>query len=98
MLFSADFVEMSGLFLWRVIGDFLKISSWLIAFLMHAKAMTKLFIITEISFTIFYVIIAFLLGNIIGLQGIVLGYAINYAVYFIAVFILLYKKFVNKYA
>ena len=91
ILFSAEFYEMHNLFLWKVIGDFLKISSWLIAYLMHAKAMTKLFIATEISFSAFYICMAFFFGNLIGLQGIVLGYAINYAVYFVFVWLLVYR-------
>jgi PST family polysaccharide transporter len=92
LLFSAEFIEMSGLFFWQVIGDFLKISSWLIAYLMHAKAMTRLFITTEISFTAFYVFMAIVFGNMMGLKGVVLGYAVNYAVYFIFIWVFLYRK------
>jgi PST family polysaccharide transporter len=85
---------MSGLFFWQVIGDFLKIASWLIAYLMHAKAMTKLFIATEIIFTAFYVGLAFLFGNLAGLHGVVLGYAVNYAVYFLIMFTAIYRRIV----
>lgn len=98
LLFSSEFLEMSDLFLWQVIGDFLKISSWLIAYLMPAKAMTKLFVLTEIGFTIFYVSMAFLFSNMIGLQGIVLGYTVNYAAYFIFIWAFIYKRLRNKHA
>jgi PST family polysaccharide transporter len=81
ILFSSEFYAMSDLFFWKLIGDFLKISSWLIAYLMSAKSMTKLFITIEIVFTASYVGLVVILGNSIGLRGIVLGYAINYAVY-----------------
>jgi PST family polysaccharide transporter len=92
ILFSGEFYEMSDLFLWRVIGDFVKISSWLIAYLMHAKAMARLFILTEISFAAFYIGMAFFFGNLIGLQGVVMGYAINYAVYFIVVYLVIFRR------
>jgi PST family polysaccharide transporter len=92
ILFSSEFYEMSGLFFWQVIGDFLKISSWLIAYLMHAKAMTKLFIVTEIGFTAFYTGLAFLFGSLIGLEGIVLAYTVNYAVYFVVMYLMVVRR------
>jgi PST family polysaccharide transporter len=92
VLFSPEFYGMSDLFLWQVIGDFLKISSWLIAFLMVAKAKTKMFISTEIGFALSYITMAFLFGDMIGPQGIVLGYAVNYAAYFMFVWFFVYKK------
>jgi PST family polysaccharide transporter len=92
VLFSPEFYEMSGLFFWRLVGDFLKIASWLIAFLMHAKAMMKLFITTEILFNTLYVGLVFILSKWIGLAGVVLGYAVNYGVYLGMVWILVYQK------
>jgi PST family polysaccharide transporter len=81
ILFSPEFYEMSDLFFWRLIGDFLKISSWLIAFLMVAKSMTKLFIATEIGSVISGIALTLWLGRLLGLQGIVLAYAVNFALY-----------------
>ena len=46
ILFSPDFYPMESLFIWQLLGDFFKISSWLLAFLMVAKSMTKTFIAT----------------------------------------------------
>ena len=45
LLFTPDFMPMSHLFAWQLAGDFFKICSWLIAYLMVAKAMLKMFII-----------------------------------------------------
>ena len=52
LLFSNKFLPMADLFLWQMIGDALKIGSWIIAYLMLSKAMTKLFVMTEIVFAI----------------------------------------------
>lgn len=41
LLFTPEFLPMSRLFAWQMAGDFFKICSWLLAFLMIAKAMTK---------------------------------------------------------
>jgi PST family polysaccharide transporter len=92
LLFSSEFYEMSGLFFWKIIGDFFKISSWLIGYLMLAKAMTKLFIVTEISFSALYVGLVFIFCNLIGLQGIVLGDAVNYAVYFFVMYFTVFRR------
>ncbi|AEF85735.1 lipopolysaccharide biosynthesis protein [Treponema primitia ZAS-2] len=82
ILFSSEFYEMSNLLFWRLIGDFFKVASWLIAYLMHAKAMAKLLISTEIIFSSLEIILSILLSNLIAMQGIMLGYAINYFIYF----------------
>jgi PST family polysaccharide transporter len=95
ILFADDFREMSGLFFWHLVGDFLKIASWLIAYLLHAKSMTRLFIATEIFFTASYVGLAIFSSELIGLNGVVLGYAINYFVYFFAMYFLIYKRINN---
>ena len=52
ILFTPDFIPMELLFIWQLLGDFFKICSWLLAFLMIAKAMTRVFVTTEILFAI----------------------------------------------
>src|SRR5690606_17800592 len=41
LLYTTDFIAMENLFLWQLIGDFFKLSAWVLAYLMLAKAMTK---------------------------------------------------------
>ena len=41
LLFTHEFMPMTQLFIWQMAGDFFKICSWLLAFLMVAKSMTK---------------------------------------------------------
>src|SRR5690606_41523214 len=42
VLFSPSFAPMQSLFFWQMMGDALKIGSWILAYLMLSKAMTKL--------------------------------------------------------
>ena len=59
ILFTEEFMPMSDLFFYQLIGDIFKIASWLLGYLMIAKAMTRIFIITEIVFSIeFYTFIS----------------------------------------
>jgi PST family polysaccharide transporter len=95
VLFSEEFYGMADLFFWQLVGDFLKISSWLIAYLMHAKAMVKFYILTEIVFSLLYVIFAFFLVQFIGLEGVLLGYSVNYFICLIVMYIFVYQKQVN---
>lgn len=83
VLFTVDFLPMRELFAWQIIGDTLKIGSWILAYVMLGKAMFKLFIASEIiSALSFYVLTVFLTDRM-GLEGVSLAHAINYAVYWV---------------
>lgn len=81
LLFTPDFNGMSVLFPWQLIGDFFKICSWILAFLMVAKAHTKRFIITEVVFTSSYFLLSFLFVRINGIVGLTQGYFLNFVLY-----------------
>ncbi len=83
MLFTQEFAPMRELFAWQMVGDTLKIGSWILAYLMLGKAMMKLFIITEIIFAAGFYGWTYLLTNIAGLEGVSIAHAINYAVYWV---------------
>lgn len=85
ILFTKSFMPMRELFLWQMIGDSLKIGSWIIAFLMLSKAMTKLYIITEIIFACTLVLITLLCCKIYGFKGTSIAYLINYAIYWVVI-------------
>lgn len=84
ILFTQDFAPMRELFAWQMIGDTLKIGSWILAFVMLGKAMTKLYIFTEIFFSASFVALTWLLTKTLGLQGAVVAFAVNYAAYWLA--------------
>lgn len=81
LLFSPAFYPMEDLFVWQLLGDFFKISSWLLAFIMVAKAKTTLFITTEIVFSLSYILLCFIFLQNNGIIGLTQGYLINYIFY-----------------
>lgn len=85
ILFTKSFMPMRELFLWQMIGDSLKIGSWIIAFLMLSKAMTKIYIITEIIFATTLVLLTLICCKIYGFKGSSIAYLINYAIYWVAI-------------
>lgn len=96
VLFTPDFYPMESLFIWQLLGDLFKIGSWLLAFLMLAKAQTVAYISTEIIFSILYVILALLLIRTNGIIGLVQASLINYIAYLIIMVILFRKIFMAK--
>lgn len=83
LLFTPDFLPMENLFFWQMLGDFFKISSWLLAFLMVAKAMTKWYIVTEIGFSLLFLTLGFIFMKYNGVVGITQAYFVNYFVYMV---------------
>lgn len=88
ILFTPEFLPMENLFIWQLLGDFFKITSWLLSFLMVAKAMTKWFISTEVGFSLLFVGLGFCFMRFNGVVGITQAYLVNYIVYlFLMIFI-----------
>lgn len=86
ILFTNDFTPMREIFAWQLVGDTLKIGSWILSYLMISKAMVKSFITLEIIFSISFYMLTLMLTDIYGIQGVVLAHAINYFIYWIVVF------------
>jgi len=83
LLYTPDFLEMSDLFFYQLLGDFFKMASWILAFLMLAKSMTKIYIITEILFSCLYVFSGYVCVKVFGVKGISIAFAINYFIYMV---------------
>ena len=96
LLFSPSFLPMRDLFLWQMIGDTLKIGSWILAYLMLSKAMTKLFITTEIIFSLSLIILTYISTYIFGFEGVSIAYLVNYAMYWIVMSVLVFKQLQEK--
>jgi len=91
--FSDKFMPMIELFAWQLIGDVIKIASWLLGYIMIAKAMTKVFIYTELGFSILFVLLSIFLVNTFGLVGITYAFALNYTFYLLLMIYLFYRRF-----
>ncbi len=96
LLFSPSFLPMRDLFLWQMIGDTLKIGSWILAYLMLSKAMTKLFITIEIIFSLSLIILTYISTHIFGFEGVSIAYLVNYAMYWIVMSLLIFKQLQEK--
>ena len=91
--FSKDFMPMMELFAWQLIGDVIKIASWLLGYLLVAKAMTKVFIYTEVLFSALFVGLSILFVDKFGLVGITYAYSLNYFLHLIMMIFIFRKRF-----
>jgi PST family polysaccharide transporter len=87
-LFTPEFSAMKSLFAFQLIGDFLKMASFSLAFLMISKAMTKTFIFTEFIFSFSFYILTVVFVNMNGLEGVTHAYALNYLLYLVTMLVL----------
>lgn len=94
--FTDSFMPMLELFKWQLFGDVIKIASWLLSMMMLAKAMTKMFIYTEIFFSLSFVLLAINLIDNFGLIGVTYAFSINYTLYFIFMIFYFRKVFNGK--
>lgn len=100
VLFTNDFNEAGTLFGWQLVGDVLKTIGWIIGYQMHAKAMARTFILSELFAGISYLFISIVLINYFGLLGTSMAYALNYFIYLLALLVIfkrvLFVKTKNK--
>ncbi len=87
-LFTQDFLPMRELFQWQLVGDVIKLGSWVLAYVMQGRAMIKVFVVTEVIFSFSFVLLSWLFVDIFGLIGVSMAYAINYFIYWIGIWCL----------
>lgn len=92
ILFTKNFLPMRDLFFWQLIGDSLKIGSWILAYLMLSKAMIRLFVTTEILFAITSVLLTYLCTHMFGFEGVSIAHLINYGAYWLIMSIFVFKN------
>lgn len=77
-LYTEQFHPMRELFAWQMVGDSLKIGSWVLGFVLVARAYTKFVIATEILFSLFFYVSVVVFCSVFGVKGAVMAYALNY--------------------
>ncbi len=88
-LFAPSFLPMRDLFLWQVMGDIMKIGSWILAYVMIGHSLTRAYIITEITFSAALVLFVWIATKTNGLQGAPMAYAMCYGLYWITMFVVI---------
>ncbi|BBV30249.1 O-antigen translocase [Citrobacter werkmanii] len=95
LLFSKDFDSMLILLKYQLIGDVVKITACLLSYLMLAKAMTKIFIYTEIFSAISLTMLSIYFIDNYGFIGLSYAYLINNIIYFCVILFIVIKYFLD---
>ena len=91
LLFSAEFLPMLPLFKFQLLGDVFKVASWMLSVTMMAKAMTYVYIITDLVFCVINYLLAVFFINTFGIIGATYAFAIHYFLY-LCTLIFIFRK------
>jgi len=91
LLFTAEFAPMRDLFAWQMVGDTVKIGSWLLGYILIGRAMTTAYIATEIVFSVSWVCLVWIMTNLLGPNGAQLGYFLNYLAHWLTMIVLVVR-------
>jgi O-antigen/teichoic acid export membrane protein len=83
LLYTGKFEAMESLFFWQLTGDIFKVASWLLSYILLARAVTKVYVAAEIVFTVSYIGLGYLFVQLLDLKGITIAFAINNFIYFV---------------
>lgn len=92
ILFSKSFAQMKEMFFWQMLGDLVKIVSWLFAYVVLAKAYVKIFIFAEIFFSLSLYVLFDVMSFFKDIHLITFAYFINYVFYLLFLLFCLRKK------
>lgn len=83
LLFDADFAAANGLYGPQLVGDVIKIASFVLSYMMLAKAMTRMFVVSECAFAASYLVLVYVFTARFGLVGAMYAFAANYLAYLV---------------
>lgn len=81
-IFSESFDATADLFLWQLMGDFVKVASMVIVYQFIAKKMFGHFIIVEIFLVVITFVSSIYLIDVFGVEGAVMGHFLSYLMHF----------------
>jgi PST family polysaccharide transporter len=87
-LLTESFMPLASVLGLQLVGDALKICSWVVSFTMVSHARTRAFVVTEVVFTALYVAATVLLSRLYGLEGTAIAYGFTYLIYWLTVYAL----------
>lgn len=84
LLFSKEFILINTILLFHLLGDAIKINSWVLGNILIAKANTKVFIVFQIGWAVIFCSLSVILTKNQGFVGVSIAYFLTYVLHFIA--------------
>lgn len=83
ILYTDEFLPVSDLFVWQMVGDFFKICGMILGFQFLAKKMVLPYILLELVSNIFLYFTSIYLIKMVGTQGVLMAMAMEQCLYFL---------------
>ncbi len=100
LFLSENFLLISSILLFQLLGDVIKINCWVLGNLILAKAKTKFFIFLQVNWAFVFCVSSVLFIKTYGFKGVAIAYFFSYIIHFIVMNIyfrkLLWQKTTNN--
>lgn len=96
LLLTEDFLPMTPIFKWQLIGDLFKVASIVIGYQILAKNMFKLFIITEVISVLTIYLSSMYFIHSFGYVGAAMGHCVSYMLHFVMMILIFRKELFGK--
>jgi len=83
LVYSEEFLVISSLLIFQILGDIIKVNSWILGNLLLAKVHVKTFIAVQIGWSALFFLLSVILIQEIGFIGIGVAYLISYIIHFV---------------
>ncbi|WP_207435607.1 oligosaccharide flippase family protein [Sabulibacter ruber] len=80
-LFHQDFLAARELMDYQLVGDFLKMTAWVLSYIVTVQARVKLYVFTQLASGAVYVALVAWLMPLLGVEGLPLAHALRYVLY-----------------
>jgi PST family polysaccharide transporter len=97
IVLNKEFLPISELFIWQIIGDIFKIFYLAFSYQILAKAMMKKYIVIEILYFILYILLGHYFINLFQVKGVVIAYTIINFLSFLAMIVIFRKIIFNNF-
>jgi PST family polysaccharide transporter len=94
LLFTKEFLPVTSLFFWQLIGDVFKVAALILGYQFFAKKLTKAFIISELFSLITLYFLSLLFVNYYGIEGMVMAQALDNFIYFVVLTVYFRKSLI----
>ena len=95
ILFSVEFLPVTDLFLWQIIGDFFRICGMILGFQFLAKKIILHYILFEVFSNLFLYFFSIYCIELIGIQGVLVAQAAEHCLYFL-ILVFYFRKIIFK--
>ena len=98
LLYSKEFLDITGMIEWIMLGMFFRTMSWCLSYTLVAKGEAKSFFWNEALSTV-YSLALFMVGyKLLHFTGIGIGYCLSYVIYTLQFYVICRKKYVFRYS